>query len=121
MDKTGVERRLLVVPKKYRNDLKAFCHEGTSGHLGVTKTKDIFSRHFFWPQCYKEIEDYVRSCDRCQRVGKPFDKKKAPMKIVPVIQEVFSKINVDACGPLPVTPSGKKISVDCDVPIIQIS
>ncbi|KAG8184543.1 hypothetical protein JTE90_012632 [Oedothorax gibbosus] len=108
MDKTGVERLLLVVPKKYRNDLKAFCHEGTSGHLGVTKTKDIFSRHFFWPQCYKEIEDYVRSCDRCQRVGKPFDKKKAPMKIVPVIQEVFSKINVDACGPLPVTPSGKR-------------
>ncbi|KAG8172423.1 hypothetical protein JTE90_022106, partial [Oedothorax gibbosus] len=39
---------------------------------------------------------------------KPFDKKKAPMKIVPVIQEVFSKINVDACGPLPVTPSGKR-------------
>ncbi|KAG8178767.1 hypothetical protein JTE90_016632 [Oedothorax gibbosus] len=62
MDKTGVERLLLVVPKRYRNDLKAFCHEGTSGHLGVTKTKDIFSRHFFWPQCYKEIEDYVRSC-----------------------------------------------------------
>ncbi|KAG8180045.1 hypothetical protein JTE90_012888 [Oedothorax gibbosus] len=30
------------------------------------------------------------------------------MKIVPVIQEVFSKINVDACGPLPVTPSGKR-------------
>ncbi|KAG8196948.1 hypothetical protein JTE90_009007 [Oedothorax gibbosus] len=108
MDKTGVERPLLVVPKKYRNDLKAFCHEGTSGQLRVTKTKDIFSRHFFWPQCYKEIEDYVRSCDRCQRVGKPFDKKKAPMKIVPVIQEVFSKINVDACGPLPVTPSGKR-------------
>ncbi|KAG8179134.1 hypothetical protein JTE90_012543 [Oedothorax gibbosus] len=108
MDKTGVERLLLVVPKKHRNDLKAFCHEGTSGHLGVTKTKGIFSRHFFWPQCYKEIVDYVRSCDRCQRVGKPFDKKKAPMKIVPVIQEVFSKINVDACGPLPVTPSGKR-------------
>ncbi|KAG8177020.1 hypothetical protein JTE90_029682 [Oedothorax gibbosus] len=65
-------------------------------------------QHFFWPQCYKEIEDYVRSCGRCQRVGKPFDKKKAPMKIVPVIQEVFSKINVDACGPLPVTTSGKR-------------
>ncbi|KAG8173582.1 hypothetical protein JTE90_009307 [Oedothorax gibbosus] len=54
MDKTGVERLLLVVPKKYRNDLKAFCHEGTSGHLGVTKTKDIFSRHFFWPSVIKK-------------------------------------------------------------------
>ncbi|KAG8181711.1 hypothetical protein JTE90_025684 [Oedothorax gibbosus] len=108
MDNTRGKRLLLVVPKKYRNDLKSFCHEGTSGHLGVTKTKDIFSRHFFWPQCYKEIKDYVRSCDRCQRVGKPFDRKKAPMKIVPVIQEVFSKINVNTCEPLPVTPSGKR-------------
>ncbi|KAG8174631.1 hypothetical protein JTE90_013438 [Oedothorax gibbosus] len=119
MDKTGVERLLLVVPKKYRNDLKAFCHEGTSGHLGVTKTKDIFSRHLFWPQCYKEIEDYVRSCDRCQRVGKPFDKKKAPMKIVPVIQAAC--LFQDKCRCLWTFASHskwKKISVDCDVPII---
>ncbi|GBM73754.1 hypothetical protein AVEN_550-1 [Araneus ventricosus] len=55
-----------------------------------------------------EIEEYVRSCDHCQRVGKPNDKKRAPMKLVPIIQEVFAKINVDAVGPLPITASGKK-------------
>ncbi|GBM03342.1 hypothetical protein AVEN_256889-1 [Araneus ventricosus] len=30
------------------------------------------------------------------------------MKLVPIIQEVFAKINVDAVGPLPITASGKK-------------
>ncbi|KAG8183318.1 hypothetical protein JTE90_023967 [Oedothorax gibbosus] len=54
MDKTGVERLLLVVPKKYRNDLKAFCHEGTSGHLGVTKRKTSFPDTSFGPSVIKK-------------------------------------------------------------------
>ncbi|GBO17352.1 Retrovirus-related Pol polyprotein from transposon 412 [Araneus ventricosus] len=33
---------------------------------------------------------------------------KAPLKLVPLIQEVFSKINIDACGPLPETPKGNR-------------
>ncbi|GFU20056.1 retrovirus-related Pol polyprotein from transposon 412 [Trichonephila clavipes] len=50
-----------------------------------------------------DVEDFVKTCDKCQRVG-----KKAPLKIVPVITEVFTKINIDASGPLPMTPSGNK-------------
>ncbi|GFS62208.1 retrovirus-related Pol polyprotein from transposon 297 [Trichonephila clavipes] len=55
-----------------------------------------------------DVEDFVKTCDKCQRVGKPQDKKKAPLKIVPVITEIFTKINIDASGPLPMTPSGNK-------------
>ncbi|GFY51365.1 retrovirus-related Pol polyprotein from transposon 412 [Trichonephila inaurata madagascariensis] len=67
-------------------------HEGTSGHLGVTKTKNRIARYFYWPQCYKEI------CDSCQRSGKENDHKKAPMQLVPVISEVFSQ-NLKIPGP----------------------
>ncbi|GFW74616.1 retrovirus-related Pol polyprotein from transposon 297 [Trichonephila clavipes] len=77
--------------------IKTICHDGTSSRLGVLKTKDWLLRHFFWPKCYKEIEDFVKTCDPCQRDGKTNDRKKAPLVIVPVISEVFSKINVDAC------------------------
>ncbi|GBL83953.1 hypothetical protein AVEN_100840-1 [Araneus ventricosus] len=108
-NKVGEDKLLLVVPKEFRERLKALCHEGASSHLGVTKTKDILAKYFFWSNCYQEIEEYVRSCDHCQRVGKPNDKKRAPMKLVPIIQEVFAKINVDAVGPLPITASGKNI------------
>ncbi|GFY29348.1 retrovirus-related Pol polyprotein from transposon 17.6 [Trichonephila clavipes] len=45
---------------------------------------------------------------RCQRAGKPNDKKKAPLKLVPVIQEVFTKLNIDACGPLPIPSKGNR-------------
>ncbi|GFU06699.1 CCHC-type domain-containing protein [Trichonephila clavipes] len=33
------------------------------------------------------MEEFVKTCDQCQRPGKPNDKKKAPLKLVPVIQE----------------------------------
>ncbi|GFX40934.1 CCHC-type domain-containing protein [Trichonephila clavipes] len=33
------------------------------------------------------MEQFVETCDQCQRAGKPNDKKKAPLKLVPVIQE----------------------------------
>ncbi|GFW65673.1 retrovirus-related Pol polyprotein from transposon 412 [Trichonephila clavipes] len=50
----------------------------------------------------------MKTCDPCQRAGKANDQKKAPMQLVPVISEVFSKLNVDAVGPLPTTPTGNK-------------
>ncbi|GFY14912.1 retrovirus-related Pol polyprotein from transposon 17.6 [Trichonephila clavipes] len=51
----------------------------------------------------KDVEEFVKTCDSCQRVGKPRDKVKAPLKLVPIISEVFSKINIDAVGPLSVS------------------
>ncbi|GFU48088.1 retrovirus-related Pol polyprotein from transposon 412 [Trichonephila clavipes] len=54
------------------------------------------------------MERFVKTCDQCQRAEKPNDKKKAPLKLVPVIQEVFTKLNIDACGPLPITSKGNR-------------
>ncbi|GFY34150.1 retrovirus-related Pol polyprotein from transposon 412 [Trichonephila clavipes] len=51
----------------------------------------------------EDVEEFVKTCDSCQRVGKPRDKAKAPLKLVPIISEVFSKINIDTVGPLPVS------------------
>ncbi|KAG8194515.1 hypothetical protein JTE90_013267 [Oedothorax gibbosus] len=90
------------------DEMMTYCHERAASHLGIAKTKDALFKTFYWPNCYREVEAFVKSCDLCQRVGKPQDKKKAPLKLVPVITEIFSKINVDAVGPLPVTPSGNK-------------
>ncbi|GFX12276.1 retrovirus-related Pol polyprotein from transposon 412 [Trichonephila clavipes] len=106
---------LIVVPETLREQIKTICHDGTSGHLGVLKTKDRLLRHFFWPKCYKEIEDFVKTCDPCQRVVKTNDRKKSPLVTVPVTSEVFSKINIDACGPMPISTKGNKylITVMC--------
>ncbi|GBM30920.1 hypothetical protein AVEN_9802-1 [Araneus ventricosus] len=47
-------------------------------------------------------------CDPCQRVRKCKDKTKAPLTLVPIISEVFLKVNFDACGPLLTTPNGNR-------------
>ncbi|GFU83936.1 retrovirus-related Pol polyprotein from transposon 412 [Trichonephila clavipes] len=101
--KRGEEVRQLYVPIKFRLDINKLSHDEIGGHLRVTKTKDRILRHFFWPNVYRDVEEFVKICDSCQRVGKPRDKAKAPLKLVPIISEVFSKINIDAVGPLPVS------------------
>ncbi|GFW64208.1 gypsy retrotransposon integrase-like protein 1 [Trichonephila clavipes] len=107
-DKLGNVVKLIVVPEGLHDPIKSLCHEGTSAHLGITKSKDKLNRYFYWPNCYRDMEQFVKTCDKCQRAGKPSDKKKAPLKLVPVIQEVFTKLNIDACGPLPITSKGNR-------------
>ncbi|GFT08751.1 uncharacterized protein K02A2.6 [Trichonephila clavipes] len=107
-DKLGNVVKLIVVPEGLRDPIKSLCHEGTSAHLGITKSKDKLNRYFYCPNCYRDMEQFVKTCDLCQRAGKPNDKKKAPLKLVPVIQEVFTKLNTDACGPLPITSKGNR-------------
>ncbi|GFU73923.1 retrovirus-related Pol polyprotein from transposon 412 [Trichonephila clavipes] len=107
-DKLGNMVKLIVVPEGLRDPIKSLCHEGTSAHLGITKSKDKLNRYFYWPNCYRDMEQFVKTCDQCQKAGKPNDKKKAPLKLVPVIQEVFTKLNIDACGPLPITSKGNR-------------
>ncbi|GBN72535.1 Retrovirus-related Pol polyprotein from transposon 412 [Araneus ventricosus] len=107
IDKNENERELIVLPEKFRDQIKSLYHYSTSGHLGIVKTKDRLARYFYWPNCYKEIEEYVKTCEPCQRVGKYY-KTEAPLTSVPIISEVFSKINFDPFGPLPTTPNGNR-------------
>ncbi|GFX60461.1 retrovirus-related Pol polyprotein from transposon 412 [Trichonephila clavipes] len=97
------EVRQLCVPIKFRLDINKLSHNEIGGHLGVAKTKDRILKYLFWPNVYRDVEEFVKTCDSCQRVRKPRDKAKAPLKLVPIILEVFSKINIDAVGPLPVS------------------
>ncbi|GFS49176.1 retrovirus-related Pol polyprotein from transposon 17.6 [Trichonephila clavipes] len=54
------------------------------------------------------MEQFVKTCDQCQRAGKPNDKKESSTKIGPCYSEVFTKLNIDACGPLPITSKGNR-------------
>ncbi|XP_077492320.1 uncharacterized protein LOC144103494 [Amblyomma americanum] len=95
-DRRGVQFDQLVVPKRYRRDLLHLVHGSSwSGHLGLRKTKDRLLQEFYWPGCFREVENLVMTCDTCQRVGKPGDKAKAPMKLVPVITEPFRRLVID--------------------------
>ena len=52
----------------------------------------------------REVAEYCKSCDTCQRVGKPNQGiHPTPPQPIPVIDEPFRKIYIDCVGPLPRT------------------
>ncbi|CAM4693110.1 unnamed protein product [Lepidochelys kempii] len=57
----------------------------------------------------KDVSTYVRSCEVCQKVGKPQDQVKAPLQPLTIIEVPFQRVAVDILGPfLKNTPKGKQ-------------
>ncbi|XP_064482847.1 uncharacterized protein LOC135395680 [Ornithodoros turicata] len=108
-DRKGRVVDQLIVPKSLRNDVLRLCHDNSwAGHLGSRKTKQRLLQEWYWPGCFRDVENYVRACDTCQRVGKPNERCKAPLTLVPIISEPFQRLVIDVVGPLPTSKSGSR-------------
>ena len=100
----------IVVPNSYRQAILSLAHETPlAGHMGINKTREKILNHFYWPNVRKDVAEFCRSCHACQMVGKPNETiPKASLKLVPAVEEPFSRIIVDCIGPLPKTRSGNQ-------------
>lgn len=98
----------VVLPAAYRPQVLKLAHENVlAGHLGVNKTFHRITKYFFWPKCKSSIAEFCRTCEICQRSGKPNQKVPvAPLHPVPVMAEPFERLILDCVGPLPKTKSG---------------
>src|SRR5699024_3729943 len=68
-------------------------------------------QEFYCSMCFKQVELFVKSCNICQRIGKPNEQIKAPIAKVPIISEPFRRVVVDVIGPLPLTERGSRYIV----------
>ena len=91
----------LVIPddKTLRNQLLHEAHD-TRGHFGKFKTHAALTRDVFWPGMRKDVNDYVRSCDTCQRV-KSSARGQGLRHALAVPPRFGSDIALDFVGPLP--------------------
>ena len=109
----GVDQ--IVLPKICRRSILRIAHTlPTAGHLGQKKTAERILKRFYWPTLYKDVADFCRSCDKCQ---KSTHRKvpKAPMIPVPAVEEPFARIAMDIVGPLPRSRAGNRyVLVLCD-------
>ncbi len=98
----------IVLPSNYRSHVLKLAHENIlAGHLGVTKTFQRIVKHFYWPGVKSAVSSFCRSCDICQRVGKPNQTiPKAPLHPIPAIGEPFERLVMDCVGPLPKSKHG---------------
>jgi dUTP pyrophosphatase len=42
-----------------------------AGHFGQKKTLELIMRNFYWPKIEEWVNEYVRTCDTCQRMKSP--------------------------------------------------
>ena len=92
------------LPKALRLDVLRSYHDSITegGHLGIQKTFESIRHKFYWPHMYQDVQNYVLSCDVCQKVKVDRRQPKVPMTNMP-IRDTFDSWPIDFRGPLPRT------------------
>ncbi|KAJ9531768.1 hypothetical protein QJQ45_021918 [Haematococcus lacustris] len=78
----------------------------TAAHLGRAKTLERLQRHFYWPQMHKTVQEYVRTCDKCQRNKATNQLPPGLLQPLPIPSRNWQQVSMDFIGPLPATPRG---------------
>ncbi|GLC55390.1 hypothetical protein PLESTB_000982200 [Pleodorina starrii] len=101
-----------LVPKPPdRVELIRRTHEET-GHFGIRRTIALLLTRHWWYSMYRDVSNFVRHCEHCDRVNTSFAAPQPDLHPLPV-QGLFYRWGVDLCGPLPVTKSGHTYVMIC--------
>jgi Integrase zinc binding domain len=100
------ERRLCIPNGQLRMVLMHDAHDAiVKGHLGFEKCYQDLSRSFPWPSVRRDVKEYVRSCDSCQR-NKPLNQ--LPIGLLNPLEvpnRRLEQVTLDFVMELPRTPS----------------
>jgi hypothetical protein len=67
---------------------------------------------YYWPRIFKDAAKYVRSCNRCQRIGRPTSADEIPLR-AQVMIEPFTKWALDFVGPISPMSHKKNYILGC--------
>uniref|UniRef100_A0A3P9ITK5 Gypsy retrotransposon integrase-like protein 1 n=1 Tax=Oryzias latipes TaxID=8090 RepID=A0A3P9ITK5_ORYLA len=76
----------LVLPPNLRPAVLKALHNDM-GHMGVERTLDLVRQRFFWPRMAADVDQTIKTCDRCVR------RKALPERAAPLV-------NIRTCRPL---------------------
>ena len=97
-------KNLIYVPNKINLKLKILkLHHDTpsAGHYGRTKTIELITRNYTWPQLREFVKDYISSCDLCNRCKPSRHKQYGLLKSLPVPDVPWKSISMDFIVSLP--------------------
>ena len=77
IDMDGEERAQVVLPKKHRELVLRSLHND-AGHQGRDKTLSLIRDRFYWSWMARDVDQWIKSCDRCIKRRAPTDAK-APL------------------------------------------
>ena len=88
--------RLVVVPRAGLPSLLFILHDcPLSGHLGRNKVRRIVQKRFWWPGSITDVDEYVRSCIRCQARKTQPNKIHQPLHPSEPMDYPFQRIAMD--------------------------
>jgi hypothetical protein len=95
-------------------DIFKACHDEPCGGNFVDKQTSykILHLRYYWPTLFRDAKKYVRSCDSCQRMGKPTTTDEIPL-VAQVMVEPFDKWALDFIGPMNPPSKGKIYILVC--------
>jgi transposase InsO family protein len=100
---------LLCLPMGELRDTVLHDHHDAvaSGHRGIAKTIASISRSYYWSSLGKDVTEYVRSCDACQRAKAVRQSRSGLLRPFPPPQRKWEVISMDFVFDLPLTSHGK--------------
>src|SRR5688572_11700248 len=100
------EKSLRVLKRDEIDSVLFMIHNHpTGGHFGKNATYNKISTRFWWKGMYKDIENYIKTCDACQRRGNKGGKGYLnPIKV----GKPFERIGIDFVRPLEKTKNGNR-------------
>ena len=93
-------KSLIWVPQAHTDHIMEWYHISLL-HAGMICMLKMINLHFGWPGFCKQVEDFVKICDKCQRhkiTGKR-NYGKIPLKSALWECKPWAVIHVDCCGP----------------------
>ena len=85
-----------------------------AGHQGANRTYEKLSREYYWPKMERDVKDYTRSCDTCQRVKAERDLKFGLLHPLEVPEARWTDLGFDFIVDLPEVDGMSIIAVVVD-------
>ena len=94
---------LLYVPEgPCRFRIVKECHDDAlAGHFGVAKTLELISRSYWWPQPWKLVKEFVKTCDTCARAKAVHHRPYGLLQPLPNPDRPWASISTDFITDLP--------------------
>mgnify|MGYP000532974220 FL=1 len=107
---------LLYVPEgSCRTRVLQNCHDDPlAGHFGVTKTLELLSRGFWWPQPWKFVKEFIKTCDVCARSKMPHHRPYGLLHPLPIPRRPWVSLSMDFITDLPLVGGHDTVLVIVD-------
>ena len=84
----------IIIPSACRDEVLEKLHEG---HFGVEHTKLRARDSVYWPSMYKDIENMVKSCDKCQEFARRNHKDPIIPREIPLVAWTLLELDLFTC------------------------